>query len=47
MERLEARYYRLWLASGADHDEWARIRLKLDMLKDLKAELRSLANSKD
>ena len=44
-ERLKARYYRQW--SETEPHKWQQIRDKLNMLDDLKAEIRSAANSKD
>ena len=45
LDRLKARYYGQW--QNSDPTTWADLRLKLDMIDDLKAEIKSLVNSKD
>ena len=45
MERLKARYYGQW--QNANVTTWADLRIKLDMLDDLKAEIKTLANLQD
>ena len=45
LERLKARYYAEWM--DTEPHKWQQIRDKLNMLADLKAEIKKLANSKD
>ena len=45
LDRLRARYYEQWCSS--DPNTWAALALKLEMLDDLKAEIRSAVNAKD
>ena len=44
-DRLRDRYYAEWLE--CDPKEWPVIRLKLDMVKDLREVLRSMSNKRD
>ena len=45
-DQLRARYYNDWLASNVDDLElWGRLRLKLHMIGELRAEMRKIANS--
>ena len=45
-EALKARYYADWKASDVDDLElWGRLRLKLHMIDELRAEMRKIANS--
>ena len=43
--RLKARYYAEWM--DTEPHKWQQIRDKLNMLADLKAEIKKLANSED
>ena len=45
LERLKARYYKQW--QNSDPTTWQQLRDKLDMLDDLKAEIKTLANLQD
>ena len=45
LERLKARYYGQW--QNSDPTTWLDLRQKLDMIDDLKAEIKTLANLQD